>query len=141
MKRDMTTESDWPTGPIVSLPRPFMDERGGIQPLFQGDFNTVQLITSNAGSIRANHYHKSDWHYCYMVSGRMRYHHRPAGSDQPPEWVLVTAGQAIFTPPLVEHAMEFLDDSVFLNVARNPRGQAQYEADLVRVELVKANTP
>lgn len=135
MKQDLRA-GNWPTGPIISLAKPFSDERGHIQPLFEGDFNTVQLITSKAGSTRANHYHKTDWHYCYLISGRMRYHHRPVGSEQAPEWLLVAEGQAIFTPPLLEHAMEFLEDSTFLNVARNPRDQAHYESDLVRVELI-----
>jgi dTDP-4-dehydrorhamnose 3,5-epimerase-like enzyme len=135
MKHDLNN-SNWPTGPIISLGKPFRDDRGDIQPLVEGDFNTVQLITSKAGSIRANHYHKTDWHYCYMVYGSMRYHHRPAGSECPPEWLLVTEGQVIFTPPLLEHAMEFLEDSAFLNITRNPRDQEHYESDLVRVELV-----
>jgi dTDP-4-dehydrorhamnose 3,5-epimerase-like enzyme len=135
MKHDLQTEI-WPTGPIISMSKPFEDERGAIQPIVEGDFNTVQIITSKAGSVRANHYHKTDWHYCYMVSGCMKYHHRPAGSETPPEWLLVSAGQTVFTPPLVEHAMEFLEDSAFLNITRNPRDQAHYEEDLVRVVLV-----
>ena len=39
----------------------------------------------------------------------------------------------IFTPPMVEHAMVFLADSVFLTLGRNSRCQESYEADVVRV--------
>ena len=42
------------------------------------------MISSNAGSPRANHYHKTDWHYCYVVSGEIEYLHRPTGSDDAP---------------------------------------------------------
>ena len=134
---DHGQSGSWPTGPIVSLKKPFVDTRGEILPLFESGFESAQIISSKAGAIRANHYHKSDWHYCYLLSGSMRYHHRPTGSNEDPEWCLVTAGQMIFTPPMVEHAMEFLEDTVFVNFAGNPRDQASYEDDLVRVELVK----
>ncbi len=133
-----TPGTEWPTGPIVSHPKPFVDERGEIQSLFEGPITAAQIITSKAGSVRANHYHKTDWHYCHMLSGSMRYYHRPVGSKEAPQWVLVKEGQGIFTPPDVEHAMEFIEDSAFLNLTHNTREQENYESDLVRVELIKA---
>jgi hypothetical protein len=47
----------------------------------------------------------------------------------------------VFTPPMVEHAVEFLEDSVFLNITGKPRDQGSYEQDLVRVELYKPFIP
>lgn len=135
--RKTTVEGEWPTGPIVPLEKPFADERGEIQPLVEGTFASAQLITSKAGTVRANHHHKTDWHYCHLISGSMKYHYRPAGSNEAPRWCLVTAGQMVFTPPMVDHAMEFLEDTVFINFAGNPRDQGAYESDLVRVELIK----
>jgi len=126
-----------PTGPIVSLPAPFEDARGSIQTLVDGGVQSVQVITSKAGSVRANHYHRSDSHFMYVVKGTMKYFHRRAGDTGAPTWVLVQEGQMVFTPPLVEHAVEFLEDSVFLNITGKPRDQASYEGDLVRVELLK----
>ena len=132
-----TAQGEWPNGPIVSLAQPFADARGEIQPLLEDTFGSAQLITSASGAVRANHYHKTDWHYCYLISGSMRYYYRPAGSNEEPRWCLVTAGQMVFTPPMTDHAMEFEEDTVFINFAGNPRDQEAYEADLVRVELVK----
>jgi len=43
----------------------------------------------------------------------------------------------VFSPPLVEHAVEFLEDSVVLNITGKPRDQGSYENDLVRVNLYK----
>ena len=126
------------TGPIVSLDMPHTDARGEIQQLVQAGFESAQLITCAENSVRANHYHKQDWHYCYMVYGSMRYYTRPVGSEESPSWVLVTAGQVVYTPPMEEHAMEFLEDSAFINFAGRPRDQHDYEDDLVRVELVPA---
>ena len=135
-----TSESSgqkWPSGPIVSLPAPFEDSRGVIQTLVDGGFQSVQIITSKATTVRANHFHKSDSHFMYVIKGVMKYLHRPAGDTSPPQWLLVKEGQMVFSPPLVEHAVEFLEDSVFLNITGKPRNQSSYEDDLVRVNLYK----
>ncbi len=124
-------------GPLVRLPPPFVDVRGAIQTLIQGDIAAVQMITSKAGSIRANHYHRADWHYMYIVSGTMTYFYRAAGSKDKPQSLIVKAGEMVYTPPLVEHAVEYLEDSMFINMAGGPRDQTSYENDLVRVELIK----
>lgn len=123
---------------MVALPLPFADARGAIQPLLEGGFASAQLISSVAGSVRANHYHKEDWHYCYMVSGVMNYYWREVGSGAEPTCIRVTAGDMIFTPAMEEHAMQFLEDSVFINFANRQRDQASYEEDLVRVKLIDA---
>lgn len=129
----------WPTEPLVDLEKPFTDVRGRIQPLIDEIMKSAVLIESKAGSVRANHYHKTDWHYCYVLSGRMEYHHRPTGSEDTPETLDVVAGQMVFTPPMVDHAMVFPEDCVFLTLSRNPRDQASYEADVVRVEVVSTD--
>ncbi len=126
----------WPTTVIVDLESPFTDERGEIQPLVDEDMKSCVLISSKKGTVRANHYHNTDWHYCYVVSGSIDYYHRPVGSADEPEMVHVETGQVFFTPPMVEHTMLFPEDSVFLTLGRNSRSQEVYEADLVRVVLV-----
>lgn len=124
------------TGPIISLDKAYKDARGAIQPLVTGEFESAQLITCMKGAVRANHYHREDSHYCYMVYGSMRYYTRPTGSTDDPTWILVTKGQMVYTPPMEDHAMEFLEDSAFVNFAGRPRDQADYENDLVRIELI-----
>ena len=37
----------------------------------------------------------------------------------------------------MEHAVEFLEDSEFLNITSKPRDQGSYEDNLVRVKLHK----
>lgn len=126
----------WPKEPLVPLEKAHDDERGSIQPLLERMMRSAALITSVKGSVRANHYHKTDWHYCYMLSGSMEYFERPAGGAGKPRRLLVKAGQLVFTPPLVEHAMRFLEDTTWLTLSRNPRDQDAYEADVVRVSLI-----
>ena len=121
---------------VVAVPQPFLDERGAIQNLVEAPFTSVLWISSKAGAIRANHYHKTDYHYCWLQSGRMIYYQRPVGSSSEPEAVSIQPGQVFYTPPMHEHAMRFLEDSVFLCFARNSRQMADYEADTVRVPLI-----
>jgi oxalate decarboxylase/phosphoglucose isomerase-like protein (cupin superfamily) len=130
-------QAGWPEGPMVSLEAPHEDARGAIQPLVDLPMDSAMLITSKRGTVRANHYHRTDWHYCYLLSGEMEYHYRPHGSDEPPRMVVVRKGQMVFTPPLLDHAMRFTADTVFLTLSRNPRDQASYEADVVRISLIE----
>lgn len=126
----------WPKEVVVPVEKPYVDARGVIQNLVEADIRMAVVITSKKGAVRANHYHKTDWHYCYVLSGSIEYFHRPAGSRSAPERVLVQAGQLFFTPPMVEHAMRFPEETVFLTLSRNARDHEAYEADVVRVRLI-----
>ena len=125
-----------PQEPLVSLENAFTDDRGCIQPLVEAVMHSALLIYSKGGTVRGNHYHRTDWHYCYIVSGTMEYYYRPTGSKEPPERVIVKAGQMVFTPPMIDHAMKFPEDTVFLTLSRNARNQEAYEVDLVRIEMI-----
>ena len=136
---DPVTEEEkatWPDEAVVPLEKPFVDDRGAIQPLVDRMMKSAVMIESKKGALRANHYHKTDWHYCYVVSGTIEYYHRVTGSDAEPEMLLVKEGQMVFTPPMIDHGMKFPEDTVFLTLSRNPRDQATYEADVVRVDLL-----
>jgi dTDP-4-dehydrorhamnose 3,5-epimerase-like enzyme len=127
----------WPKDVIVPLPDPFVDARGAIQPLVDEDMKSCVLISSKKGTVRANHYHKTDWHYCYVLVGKIEYYHRPTGSDASPEKVMVEAGQMFFTPPMVDHSMVFPEKAVFITWGRNSRLQEVYEADVVRIDPIE----
>jgi hypothetical protein len=68
-----------------------------------------------------------------VLSGEIDYYHRPTGSKENPEKVTVKAGQLFWTPPMVDHAMVFTQDTEFLTFGRNSRAQPVYEADVVRI--------
>jgi len=129
----MTESSNEST--VVELENPFVDARGIIQPLLGMPVHDVALITSKKGAVRANHYHKTDWHYCYVLRGSLEYLHRPVGSNQPPAVQVIAAGQLFFTPAMLEHAMRFLEDTQFIVMSGNPRDHETYETDIVRVQL------
>ena len=129
-------KKSWPVEPIVPLEKPFVDDRGAIQPLVDKMMRSAVLIESKKGSLRANHCHKTDWHYCFVISGSIEYYHRPTGSLEEPKLLLVKEGQMVFTPPMIDHGMKFAEDTVFLTLSRNPRDQKTYESDVVRVNML-----
>ena len=126
----------WPKEVKVKLDPPFVDPRGAIQPLVDMTMESCVLISSEKGSVRANHYHRTDWHFCYVLEGEIEYYCRPHGSSEEPRKVRVGKGEVIFTGPMEEHAMVFTKDTVFLTLGRNSRRQEVYEADVVRIEPI-----
>lgn len=128
--------SMWPTSTLVPLEPAHVDARGSIQSLVNFPMKNATLITSAKGSVRSNHYHKTDWHYIYMLTGLVDYYYRPTGSSEPPKVLRARPGDLVFTPPMEDHATVFLQESSFLALSRNPRDQEAYEADVIRVELI-----
>jgi quercetin dioxygenase-like cupin family protein len=131
----LDSESMWPRQGRVRLPAPHIDERGAIQPLVDFPMKNVSLISSKRGTVRSNHYHLTDWHYIYVLSGSFDYHFRPNGSTEEPKRITLKVGELLFTPPLEEHATVFLEDTQIIVASRNPRDQDIYEADVKRVVL------
>ncbi len=117
----------------------FVDDRGGItRVLDDADFavHSILYITSKAGTIRSNHYHKTDAHYCYLLSGKAEYYEKPVEGGEL-EHASLQAGDMVFSDRVIIHAFRFTEDSVLLAFARKPRNQDDYEEDTVRVELIK----
>ena len=115
---------------------PFTDQRGEIFNLLDLAIGSVSLITSVTGAVRANHYHKTDWHYCWMQKGAMDYYYRPVDAKTPAKYLRVEEGQMVYTPPMEEHAMVFTSDAVMWCFAGNPRTSKDYESDTVRVPSI-----
>jgi len=125
---------------IKGIAPEFIDARGAItMVLDENDMpvKSVLLITCTKGAVRANHFHKEDSHWAFMLTGKMRYTEAPVGAgDDKKEVAIVEAGDMVYSPPMVMHAMEFLEDSVFLAFATKSRKDGAYEDDTVRVNLV-----
>lgn len=118
----------------------FVDERGSIAHVVDEGtlLRSALLIVSKAGSIRANHYHKKDSHYVYMLDGEMEYTSKPMSDPKAKkESVVLVPGDLVYTPPMTGHAMRFLRDSIFLALATEARGHDAYEEDTVRIKLIE----
>lgn len=117
----------------------YKDSRGELSHLLDGKTKIVSavLITCKKGSVRANHYHKHDTHYSYMIQGSMEYVHKDLSKkNAKKQSFIVREGQIIVTPPMFGHAMKFLEDSLFLALTTEPRSRAEYENDTERIELI-----
>jgi len=128
--------SQWPEQKRITLPEAHADSRGSIQPLVDLPMKNASLIMSTKGALRSNHYHKTDWHFIYVLSGSFDYYYRPTGSNEEPKKLTIGAGEMVFTPPMEDHTTIFLEDCQMLVVSRNPRDQESYEADVERVQLI-----
>jgi len=112
------------------------DERGTISTIAEGVFRTIQVIESKKGAIRANHWHKTDSHVMYLLSGKARYVETLTSPEGAVIDRIVGPGDTIDTPPINPHAMEFLEDSVMVVCAVNARNFDSYTNDIVRVRLL-----
>ena len=133
-------ESMWPKEGLVQLEPPHSDDRGKIQSLVNFPMKNLSLISSKKGVVRSNHYHLTDWHYMYVLSGSFDYYFRPTNSGEELQCVQVKAGEMIFTPPMEDHATVFLEDCDLLAISRNPRDQKAYEEDVRRIILIDPDT-
>lgn len=125
---------------IIYKVEPFhKDERGEMCHLLPKEvkITSAVLITSKKGSIRANHYHKKDTHYCYMIKGKMEYSYQDFANAKKKKTVIVEKGDVVITHPMTLHAMKFLEDSMFLALTTEKRDQKKYERDTVRVTLIQ----
>ena len=110
----------------------FTDSRGTILPL-EHDLANVQLITSTKGAIRANHYHKTDTHACYLVTGSMNFYWRNHG-DSTIYKEKIVAGEKFTTGPMIDHEMVFLEDSIMIVISEHKRDALNYDKDIVKIK-------
>ena len=54
----------------------FKDKRGWLKKIIDGNFSSCIEIYSKKGTIRANHYHKKDRHFIYIISGEILYFYK-----------------------------------------------------------------
>ena len=117
----------------------FIDDRGGSTVLLDDGktkIKSILLITCQKGAIRANHYHKKDSHYSYMLSGKMEYREKMATGKGIIKKAIIRTRDMVYTPPMAIHAMRFLEKSVFLAFATKSRKGNAYENDTVRIKLI-----
>lgn len=119
----------------------FKDDRGVILRIVDQDkfaIRAVLRITSKAGSIRSNHYHKNDYHYIYIESGKCEYSEKPVHDPKAKvETVTLNPGDLVLSNPGIIHAVKFLEDTILYAFTTEKRAQNYYEEDTERIEIVK----
>ncbi len=118
----------------------FIDARGEITKLLddgKAKIRSILYIASKKGTIRANHYHKRDTHWVYMLSGKMTYFEKSIkGPMKETEKAILKKGDMIYSPAKRVHAFLFLEDSEWIVLSTTSRSQRFYEADTVRVPFI-----
>ena len=132
---DLVNEGKWPDAQIVPLDAPFIDDRGYIQNLLNSPVNGAAIIFSKEGTERSNHWHKEDWHYLYVVSGKMEYFERGLDEQFTGVSTMVNPGEMVFTPPNKVHKTVFLLDTVLVSLSKRNRDHSSHEEDVVRVKF------
>lgn len=128
-------QGQYPTHPRVPLDHIFEDERGFIKNLLHTPIYSVAYITSKTGTERANHWHDTDHHYAFILSGRVEYWERDIeGKEKPQKW-LFESGEMIYTRPRVVHVMKFLENTTFMTFSKIKKDHDHYEEDVKRVRF------
>lgn len=126
---------------VLHIKPEFVDDRGGIARIVDQDkfaIRAILRITSKAGSIRSNHYHKHDYHYIFIESGQCEYSEKPAYDKRAKvETVTLSPGDLVLSNPGIIHAVKFLEDTVLYAFTTEKRAQDYYETDTERIEIVK----
>lgn len=130
----MFTSAHFEDYPLIKIPQTFTDGRGTIMNIADGSLGDVAFITSLAGSIRANHFHKQDWHLTFLITGGMNYEWQDTNPEKQKKNTNVTEGQLIFTPPNTPHKMTFTQNSTFIAISRMNRSHEEYSADTIALE-------
>ena len=131
MKEEKYLEKD-----LLDLPKGHEDARGIIQPLCDLNMKSASLIVSKANTWRANHYHKNDWHFIYVLKGSFEYYFKKTNSDEKIKKKIVKKGELLFTGPVVDHAMFYAEETEIIVLSKNPRDQKTYEEDTVRIDFM-----
>ena len=120
----------------VKVDNVFNDLRGSIINITNLPIKNVAFIHSKKNTIRSNHYHKTDWHFIYVLKGSFKYYSQDLITKKKYRSLLVKKGELIFTPPKIIHATYFLENTEILALSKNLRDTKNYEKDTVRVELI-----
>ena len=124
-------EKKWHIDPAVK------DWRGEITNIFEGRIEHIALITSKKGTVRANHYHKQDHQFIYLVSGAFESHSVDTRDTTQRQVLQIEAGDIVETPALIAHAQKFTRDSVFLALTTRQREQGKYEEDTIAWPVIE----
>ena len=94
-------------------------------------------IFSKKGSIRANHYHKKDEHFCYILKGEILFFYRNRKKGSKLNYKIMKKGDLFFTTYDQDHLAYFLKTTHFLSYSSRKRSKFDYENDLVRLNMDK----
>ena len=113
----------------------FRDKRGWLKKILDGNFSSCIEVYSKKDTVRANHYHKKDKHFIYVINGEILYFYRDRKSRTRTKFKLMKKNDLFFTPAMQEHMAYFTKNTHFLAFSTRKRTKFDYEKDLIRVNM------
>ena len=113
----------------------FKDKRGWLKKILDGNFSSCIEIYSKKGSVRANHYHKKDTHFIYVINGEILYFYKDRKRRAKTRLKLMKKNDLFFTPAMQEHMAYFTKNTHFLAFSTRKRTKFDYEKDLIKVNM------
>ena len=126
-----------PNETVKKIKPAFKDPRGIIANILEEPISHVAIITSKKGSTRGNHYHPTQVQYVYLIRGR--YESVSKDLKKPnakAETILIEPMSLVITPPMIAHAMRFLEDSEMLNLTTGNRGHERFSEHTREFKLI-----
>lgn len=124
---------------IKNIKPEYKDERGFISRIVDNEkIACVLYIERKKGTRGADHYHKKDSHYVYVLKGKVKRSEKDLSKKNSKiKTAVLKPGDIILTEPMTAHSDEFLEDSVLLAFTTKKRNQKDYEKDTIRVDFFK----
>ena len=117
---------------VTQITPAFEDARGTITDILANEeIQFVTIITQAKGTTRGNHYHKETLQWNYVLQGELKL--LTQFPDGPVVSTILKPGDIALTEEHERHALEALEDSVFLVFTRGVRGGTDYEKDTYRL--------
>ena len=113
----------------------FKDKRGWLKKILDGNFSSCIEIYSKKDSVRANHYHKKDTHFIYVIDGEILYFYKDRKRRAKTRFKLMKKNDLFFTPSMQEHMTYFTKNTHFLAFSTRKRTKFDYEKDLIKVNM------
>jgi len=117
----------------------FIDERGHISRVVDQDeypLRAVLYIKRKKATRGADHFHKKDAHFIYVLKGKVKYSEKDMNKKNSSiESVILNPGDVVLSRPMMAHSTVFLEDSIIFAYTTEKRDQESYERDTVRVDF------
>ena len=94
-----------------------VDERGALIQLFRGGFKQINVLCSNAGVVRGNHYHKKSKEAFFVIEGAVEASFKKGAEEKK---VVFHKGDFFLVYPFVEHSFFFPDNCIMLQAYDEP---------------------
>ena len=98
-----------------------LDQRGEFLGLTnQGDWQEVNLVKTQAGQIRGNHFHVKINEFIFLLSGQVKVELWDCNDLNKKSSLILNAGEGIKITPYILHRFHYLEDSVHIQLLDTP---------------------